>query len=152
MIMTKPFKYNEDKICDEIKGYIKETYGKHYSIGADGFQVQDLLKTLKISKNFCQANAIKYLCRYGKKLGRNRNYLLKAIHYVILLINQDDEDGLENELKNVGVAEGISDTVTDLGDIAKHVDDNPDMFKESVRASVLTNVSVGVNVAISYLF
>ena len=48
--MTKPFKYNEDKICDEIKGYIKETYGKHYSIGADGFQVQDLLKTLKISK------------------------------------------------------------------------------------------------------
>ena len=99
MIMTKPFKYNEDKICDEIKGYIKETYGKHYSIGDDGFQVQDLLKTLKISKNFCQANAIKYLCRYGKKLGRNRNDLLKAIHYVILLINQDDEDGLENELK-----------------------------------------------------
>ena len=56
-------------------------------------------KTLKISKNFCQANAIKYLCRYGKKLGKNRNDLLKAIHYVILLINQEDEDDLENDLK-----------------------------------------------------
>ena len=98
MIMNKPFKYNEDKICDEIKRYVKETYDKHYSIGNDGFQVQDLLKTLKISKNFCQANAIKYLCRYGKKLGKNRNDLLKAIHYVILLINQEDEDDLENEL------------------------------------------------------
>ena len=50
MIMNKPFKYNEDKICDEIKRYVKETYDKHYSIGNGGFQVQDLLKTLKISK------------------------------------------------------------------------------------------------------
>ena len=41
-------KYNEDKILKEIFDYIKGTYGQHYSTGKDGFQVQDLFKTLKI--------------------------------------------------------------------------------------------------------
>ena len=39
-------KYNEDKILKEIEEYIKSTYGEHYSVGKDGFQVQDLFKTL----------------------------------------------------------------------------------------------------------
>ena len=45
-------KYNEDKILKEIGDYIKSTYGEHYSTGK-GFQVLDLLKTLKIGKDFC---------------------------------------------------------------------------------------------------
>ena len=84
-------KYNEDKILKEIGDYIKSTYGQHYSSGKDGFQVLDLLKTLNIGKDFCHANAIKYLCRYGKKDGHNRKDLLKAIHYTILLLNYDKE-------------------------------------------------------------
>ena len=79
------------KTLKEIGDYIKSTYGQHYSIGKDGFQVQDLFKTLKIGKDFCHANAIKYLCRYGKKNGHNRADLLKAVHYVILLLNYDKE-------------------------------------------------------------
>ena len=62
-------KYNEDKILKEVGDYIKSTYGQHYSSDQKGFQVLDLLKTLKIGKDFCHANAIKYLCRYGKKNG-----------------------------------------------------------------------------------
>ena len=85
-------KYNEDKILKEIGDYIKSTYGQHYSSDQKGFQVLDLLKTLKIGKDFCHANAIKYLCRYGKKAGRNRKDLLKAIHYVILLMSSEDND------------------------------------------------------------
>ena len=84
-------KYNEDKILKEIGEYISSTYGQHYSKGKDGFQVLDLLKTLNIGKDFCHANAIKYLCRYGKKDGHNRKDLLKAIHYTILLFNYDKE-------------------------------------------------------------
>ena len=84
-------KYNEDKILKEIEEYIKSTYGEHYSVGKDGFQVQDLFKTLEIGKDFCHANAIKYMCRYGKKNGHNRADLLKAVHYVILLLNYDKE-------------------------------------------------------------
>ena len=56
----------------------------------DGFQVQDMLRQLGIDKDFCQANAIKYLCRYGKKDGKNRKDLLKAIHYIILLMSSED--------------------------------------------------------------
>ena len=85
-------KYNEDKIVKEILDYIRSTYDQHYSTGQDGFQVQDLFKTLNIGKDFCHANAIKYLCRYGKKNGYNRADLLKAVHYVILLLNYDKEN------------------------------------------------------------
>jgi len=85
-------KYGEDRILDEIKEYIGTTYDQHYSTTEDGFQVQDMLRQLGIDKNFCQANAIKYLCRYGKKDGHNRKDLLKAIHYIILLMSSEDED------------------------------------------------------------
>ena len=84
-------KYGEDKIIQEIFDYIKSTYGQHYSTTEDGFQVQDMLRQLGIDKDFCQANAIKYLCRYGKKDGKNRKDLLKAIHYVILLMSSEDD-------------------------------------------------------------
>ena len=63
-------KYNEHKIIQEISDYITSTYGEHYSTTKDGFQVQDMLRQLDIDKDFCQANAIKYLCRYGKKDGK----------------------------------------------------------------------------------
>ena len=93
-------KYNEDKIIKEIHDYIKGTYGEHYSTTKDGFQVQDMLRHLDIYKDFCQANAIKYLCRYGKKAGKNRKDLLKAIHYVILLMSSEDKD---KEKPDVGI-------------------------------------------------
>ena len=35
-------------------------------------------------------NAIKYLARYGKKNGKNRKDLLKAIHYIVLLMSSED--------------------------------------------------------------
>jgi len=58
---------------------------------SDGVQVQDLLRSCGIDKDFCQANAIKYLARFGKKDGRNRKDLLKAIHYIVLLMNSEDQ-------------------------------------------------------------
>ena len=85
-------KYKEDKIINEIKSYVETTYTQHYSTTDEGFQVQDILRHLDINKDFCQANAIKYLCRYGKKNGYNRNDLLKAVHYIILLISEEPND------------------------------------------------------------
>ena len=71
-------KYNEDKIIKEISDYIKSTYGEHYSTDKNGFQVMDMLRQLGIDKDFCQDNEfIKYLARYGKKVGKNRKDLLK---------------------------------------------------------------------------
>tara|TARA_Y100001970_G_scaffold26795_1_gene32400 strand:+ start:188 stop:496 length:309 start_codon:yes stop_codon:yes gene_type:complete len=93
-------KYNEDTILDEIKSYIKKTYGEHYSSTKDGFQVQDMLRHLNIDKDFCQSNAIKYLCRYGKKAGRNKMDLFKAIHYIVLLLDSEDKS---NRKPDVGI-------------------------------------------------
>ena len=84
-------KYNEDKILKEVIEYIEKTYSEHYSVDKSGFQVQDMLRHLDIDKDFCQANAIKYLCRYGKKDGKNRKDLLKAIHYIVLLLDSENK-------------------------------------------------------------
>jgi len=84
-------KYNEDKILQEVLDYIKGTYGQHYAQVKEGVQVQDLLRSVGIDKDFCQANAIKYLARFGKKDGRNRKDLLKAVHYIVLLMNSEDQ-------------------------------------------------------------
>ena len=85
-------KYREDEILEEVKEYIGGTYDQHYSTTEDGFQVMDMIKQLGIDKDFCQANAIKYLCRYGKKNGHNRKDLLKAIHYIVLLMSSEDQE------------------------------------------------------------
>ena len=85
-------KYGEEKIINEIKTYLESTYQQHYSTTDEGFQVQDILRHLNINKDFCQANAIKYLCRYGKKNGYNRTALLIAVHYIILLMSEESND------------------------------------------------------------
>ena len=99
-------KYNEERIIEEISRYIKGTYGEHYSTTKDGFQVQDMLRHLNIDKDFCQANAIKYLCRYGKKSGKNRKDLLKAIHYIVLLMSSEDKDNKTST--NTGVIDAFN--------------------------------------------
>ena len=92
-------KYNEDKILKEVGDYIKSTYGEHYAQVKEGVQVQDLLRSCGIDKDFCQANAIKYLARFGKKDGRNRKDLLKAVHYIVLLMSSEDESNAKKKLK-----------------------------------------------------
>ena len=84
-------KYNEKNILKEIEDYIESTYGQHY-VGKNEVQIQDLLHSIDIAVPFCQANAIKYLSRYGKKKGHNRLDLIKAAHYIILLMHFSDEE------------------------------------------------------------
>ena len=92
-------KYNEKDILNKIEKYIESTYQQHYSNEVkynkgkkvytqteDNLQAMDIFRSLKIDKDFCQANAIKYLIRYGKKDGHNDKDLYKAIHYIILLL------------------------------------------------------------------
>ena len=89
-------KYNEDLIMTNINNYIRSTYNEHYSIDKSGFQVQDMLRHLDIDKDFCQANAIKYLCRFGKKNGKNKVDLYKAVHYIVLLLDSLDNEDTKN--------------------------------------------------------
>jgi hypothetical protein len=67
-----------------------------------------MLRHLNIDKDFCQANAIKYLCRYGKKSGKNRKDLLKAIHYIVLLMSSEDKDNKNGISGNTGDIEAFN--------------------------------------------
>ena len=90
-------KYNEKESLKEIEDYIQSTYGEHY-VGKNEFQIQDLLHSIDIAVPFCQANAMKYLARYGKKKGQNRLDLLKAVHYTILLMHFSSDNDSDSDL------------------------------------------------------
>ena len=79
------WKYEEDKTLKEIEEYIASTYHSHYTSGQSGTQTLDLISSIGDGEPFTRSNAIKYLSRFGKKNGKSKLDILKAIHYCILL-------------------------------------------------------------------
>lgn len=90
------FKYNEDKTLKEIKEYVASTYRSHYA-NDNKTQTLDLIDSIGDAEAFSKANAIKYLSRFGKKDGKSKFDILKAIHYCILLYHFS---GLHNDNEN----------------------------------------------------
>lgn len=80
------FRYKEDKILEEVKEYIEKTYSQHYTLQGNRKQALDIFYDLDVTypKIYAYTNALKYIFRYGKKAGKNKNDLLKAIHCLIL--------------------------------------------------------------------
>jgi hypothetical protein len=78
-------KYNEDLIIAELLEYIKSTYNEHYVGQKDKVQTFDVYDALGSLDTTSRDTAIKYLMRYGKKDGKNKKDLLKALHYTIIL-------------------------------------------------------------------
>ena len=83
--ITKTFKYEEDAILKQAEDYIAKTYEMHYTSDKGNYQTLDLIESIGDAEAFCRSNAIKYLSRFGKKDGKNRKDILKAIHYCTLL-------------------------------------------------------------------
>lgn len=79
------WKYNEDVILKEIREYLGGTYRAHYASQESQTQTLDLIDSIGDAEPFCRSNAIKYLSRFGKKNGKSKQDILKAIHYCILL-------------------------------------------------------------------
>jgi len=90
------YKYSEDVILDELKEYINKTYQSHYS--QSKFQATEFIMDNGHGEGFCIGNIMKYSQRYGKKEGKNRNDLLKVIHYGIMALHNHDtnEENGEN--------------------------------------------------------
>ena len=88
------YNYNEDVNIGLVKDYIDSTYGQHY-VGNKEIQTVDFWESLGSLDTTCRDTAIKYLARYGKKNGRNKKDLLKAIHYIILMMYAQDKDESE---------------------------------------------------------
>ena len=72
-------------ILKEIRDYLGGTYNAHYASPESKTQTLDLIEGIGDAEPFCRSNAIKYLSRFGKKGGKSKQDILKAIHYCILL-------------------------------------------------------------------
>ena len=82
------YKYDEDKVLLELKSYIANTYGEHYS--KNKFQATEFIIDGGHGEGFCIGNILKYAQRYGKKNGYNKRDLLKVIHYGIIALHNHD--------------------------------------------------------------
>jgi hypothetical protein len=91
------WKYNEDKTLKDIEQYLVSTYKAHYTSEQSKTQTLDLIESIGDAEPFTRSNAIKYLSRFGKKNGKSRLDILKAIHYCVLLYHFA---GLHNETKS----------------------------------------------------
>lgn len=80
------YKYNEDTIIADLKKYVDSTYGSHYG---NEVQLNDVFIADKTAMDFWRNNAVKYVSRYGKKDGKNPKDLMKAMHYIILMMHHD---------------------------------------------------------------
>ena len=82
------YKYSEDEILDELKMYIDGTYTAHYS--QNKFQATEFIMDSGHGEGFCIGNILKYAQRYGKKNGKDRNDLLKVVHYGMIALYIND--------------------------------------------------------------
>ena len=79
-------KYNEDSNIAELLEYIEATYGEHYmGDGEDSVGLADLFNSSGHASDFYRLTAMKYLYRFGKKNGKNKTDLMKAIHLILFL-------------------------------------------------------------------
>jgi hypothetical protein len=89
------YSYGEGEYLKEIQKYVDGTYGEHYV--AKDIQVVDIWESLGSLESTARDTAIKYLCRYGKKNGKNRKDLYKAIHYIMLMMHADDATNVNEQ-------------------------------------------------------
>lgn len=102
--MNNPFvKYNEIALLDEIQEYVLSTYGKHY-VGEDNVQAMDLIISSGHGVGFTVGNIMKYVSRYGKKKGFNRDDVLKIIHYALFLLYVHDKN-----VKKTNITKDVSE-------------------------------------------
>ena len=86
--MTIDYKFNENKVLEDVKEYVDKTYNSHYA-QTKNYQATEIIIEQGHGTGFCMGNILKYAQRYGKKEGCNKADLMKVIHYAIIQLSQD---------------------------------------------------------------
>lgn len=86
---TTKYKYAEDQIISDFKAYIDKTYSQHYKTDQESVECFDAWIALGDSMPTFRNTALKYLWRYGKKKGSNKDDLMKTLHYVLMCLYVD---------------------------------------------------------------
>jgi hypothetical protein len=82
------YKYAENKILADLCDYIDKTYDQHY-MSENDVQCFDAWIALGDATPTFRNTALKYLWRYGKKSGNNKDDLMKTLHYTLLCLYND---------------------------------------------------------------
>ena len=93
------YKFKENIIVNDVMDYVNKTYDSHYA-KTKNYQATEIIIDQGHGTGFCIGNILKYAQRYGKKEGRNKNDLMKVIHYAIIQLSQDHYQGNQPELKS----------------------------------------------------
>lgn len=88
------FKYSEDKFLKELEEHIKNTYLSHYS---GGIQTTEFIMSNATTLDYLKGNIIKYVQRYGKKKGYNKEDLYKMIHYIMMMSHYSTNKEMNNK-------------------------------------------------------
>ena len=84
------YKYNEDKLIEDLQSYVDSTYEGHYS--QNKFQTTEFIIDSGHGMGFALGNVVKYTQRYGKKQGYNRQDLMKVLHYALIALHVHDTE------------------------------------------------------------
>ena len=84
------YKFDEDGALAELQTYIDSTYSGHYA--TDKYQATDIIIDSGFGEGFCMGNIIKYCKRYGRKNGKNREDIMKILHYGIIMLHVQEND------------------------------------------------------------
>jgi len=113
------FKYKEDVFLNDLRNYIECTYNEHY-VNDGKLQVVDVWHARGSLSSTGIDTALKYLMRYGKKDGKNKKDLMKAVHYIILTMYAD---GLLKDTKFSHLI--TTDKLNDETYLGPLIEDNP---------------------------
>ena len=83
------YKYAEDQILADLKVHLDKTYGEHYKTSEQSIECFDAWIALGDATPTFRNTALKYLWRYGKKSGNNKDDLMKALHYICMCLYND---------------------------------------------------------------
>ena len=84
------YKFSENKSLKELRAYIDNTYELHYS--ANKFQALEFIEECGHGEGFCMGNLLKYAQRYGRKGGKNKDDLMKILHYGIIMLHIHEQE------------------------------------------------------------
>ena len=83
------YKYAEDKILKDLRQYLDKTYSQHYKTEQASIECFDAWIALGDATPTFRNTALKYLWRYGKKNGNNKDDLMKVLHYTFMMLYND---------------------------------------------------------------
>ena len=78
-----PQQHGEKQFCTDFLAYIADK-SNHYA-GTDDIELIDYLDAIDVAEGLSIANVMKYVGRFGKKNGKNKQDIFKAMHYLAYL-------------------------------------------------------------------